>query len=77
MENNNPDPSLLKQNSTQSRINEKPFENMKNSQISSEPFKITIDTQVIHKENLVPETKTYTTFHTGPIPSPVVNPIQR
>lgn len=51
-----------------SRISERPsYENMRISQVAPppppEPFKITIDTHVVHKENKPPETKTMTSFH--------------
>ena len=71
------DNSLLRQNSSQSRLNEKPMhETMKTSQVNNcEPFKITIDTHVVHKENMAPETKTITTFHNSALPpmAPVLN----
>jgi hypothetical protein len=55
LENNN-DVNSARQLTTQSRITN--CDPLKTSQINTEPFKITIDTHVIHKENMAPETKT-------------------
>lgn len=56
----------------QSRLSERPsYENMRTSQINSanpEPFKITIDTHITHKENKTPEAKSTAVFHPPPPP---------